>query len=167
MKKILRFSFLMMLFVSLMSVAAHKFYVSIYQVNYAQEKKMIQITSRIFVDDLNTILKEKYKKRTLLGETSESPEDVVLMKKYLTENFILKVNGQPKTINYLSKEMEGNVLICYYNIKDVSKIKTLEIQSTVLLDFTDEQQNIVHTSIYDKKQSFLFTSGNVKGMLKI
>lgn len=167
MKKFLRFCFLILLFVSLLSVTAHKFYVSIYQVDYAQEKKMLQITSRIFVDDLNTVLKEKYKKKTLLGEASESPEDLILMKKYLTENFIIKVNGQPKTINYLSKEMEGNVLICYYNIKDVSKIKTLEIQNTVLLDFTDEQQNIVHTKVYDKKQSFLFTSGNVKGMLKI
>ena len=167
MKKIARFSFLIILFVMLASATIHKFYVSIYQVNYAQDKKMIQITSRIFVDDLNSILKEKYKKRTLLGEAKESAEDVALMKKYLADNFILKVNGQPKAINYLSKEMEGNVLICYYNIKDISKIKTLEIQNTVLLDFTDEQQNIVHTSIYDKKQSFLFTSGNVKGMLKI
>lgn len=167
MKKILRFSFLTLLLASLMSVMVHKFYVSIYQVNYAQDKKMIQITSRIFVDDLNAILKEKYNKRTLLGETKESVEDIALMKKYLAENFILKLNGQVKPIHFLSKEMEGNVLICYYNIKDVSKIKSLEIQSTVLLDFTDEQQNIVHTSIYDKKQSFLFTSGNVKGMLKI
>lgn len=150
-----------------MSFAAHKFYVAIYQVNYAQDKKMIQITSRIFVDDLNSILKEKYKKRTLLGEASESVDDVALMKKYLAENFVLKVNGQTKVVNFLSKEMEGNVLICYYNVKDVSKIKTLEIQNTVLLDFTNEQQNIVHTKIYEKKQSFLFTSENVKGMLKV
>lgn len=167
MKKVFRFSFLIVLLVALMSVTVHKFYVSIYQVNYAQEKKMLQITSRIFVDDLNSILKDKYNKKTLLGETNESADDVVLMKKYLTENFILKVNGQVKPVHFLSKEMEGNVLICYYNIKDISKIKTLEIQNTVLLDFTDEQQNIVHTSIYDKKQSFLFTSGNVKGMLKV
>lgn len=167
MKKILRLLFLMMFFTSIMSFVAHKFYVAIYQVNYAQDKKMIQITSRIFVDDLNSILKEKYKKRTLLGEASESVDDVVLMKKYLAENFVLKVNGQTKAVNFLSKEMEGNVLICYYNVKDVSKIKTLEIQNTVLLDFTNEQQNIVHTKIYEKKQSFLFTSENVKGMLKI
>lgn len=167
MKKILRILFLMMFFASIMSFAAHKFYVAIYQVNYAPDKKMIQITSRIFVDDLNSILKEKYKKSTLLGEASESVDDVVLMKKYLAENFVLKVNGQTKVVNFLSKEMEGNVLICYYNVKDVSKIKTLEIQNTVLLDFTNEQQNIVHTKIYEKKQSFLFTSENVKGMLKI
>ncbi|SHI76035.1 DUF6702 family protein [Flavobacterium terrae] len=167
MKKILRILFLMMFFASIMSFAAHKFYVAIYQVNYAQDKKMIQITSRIFVDDLNSILKEKYKKRTLLGEASESVDDVALMKKYLAENFVLKVNGQTKVVNFLSKEMEGNVLICYYNVKDVSKIKTLEIQNTVLLDFTNEQQNIVHTKIYEKKQSFLFTSENVKGMLKV
>ncbi len=157
----------MLFFISLTSLVAHKFYVAIYQVNYAQDKKMLQITSRIFVDDLNSILKEKFKKKTLLGESNESAEDITLMKRYLAENFVLKVNGQSKTVNYLSKEMEGNVLICYFNVKDISKIKTIEIQNTILLDFSAEQQNIVHTKIYDKKQSFLITSENVKGMLKI
>ncbi len=167
MKKLFRIFFLMLFFISLTSLVAHKFYVAIYQVNYAQDKKMLQITSRIFVDDLNSILKEKFKKKTLLGESNESAEDITLMKRYLAENFVLKVNGQSKTVNYLSKEMEGNVLICYFNVKDIPKIKNIEIQNTILLDFSAEQQNIVHTKIYDKKQSFLFTSENVKGMLKI
>jgi hypothetical protein len=62
--------------------------------------------------------------------------------------------------------MEGNVLICYYNVKDIPKIKTLEIHNSVLHDFVDEQQNIIQTTLYGKKQSLLFTPGNAKGLLK-
>jgi hypothetical protein len=166
MKKIISNLCLVALLFGISAFGIHKFYVSIYQVNYAQEKKMLQITSRIFVDDLNTILHAKYNQKTALGEKNESPEDVSLMKKYILENFSVKINGQPKPINYLSKEMEGNVLICYYNVKEIPKIKTLEIQNSVLLDLNDEQQNIIQTNIYHKKQSLLFTVGNAKGMLK-
>jgi len=88
------------------------------------------------------------------------------MKKYILEHFTIKVNGQQKTINYLSKEFDGNVVICYYNAKDISKIKSLEVQNTVLFDLNDEQQNIIQTNINGKKQNLLLTVENVKGLLK-
>ena len=164
-KKILN-TFIGLFFLMLMSFGVHKFYVSIYQINYAPEKKMLQITSRIFIDDLNEILHKKYNKKTFIGESNEAPEDVVLMKKYILEHFSIKVNGQQKAINYLSKELEGNVVICYYNVKEISKIKTLEIQNTALFDLNSEQQNIIQTNFNGNKQSLLLTNDNIKGMLK-
>jgi signal peptidase I len=166
MKKTILYALFGLFFLTLTAFSVHKFYVSIYQINYASEKKMLQITSRIFVDDLNDVLRKKFNKKTHLGEENESPDDVILMKKYLLGNFFIKVNGQQKSINYLSKEFEGNVIICYYNIKDVSKIKTLEVQNKVLLDLNSEQQNIIQTTIYGKKQNLLLTNENTKGMLK-
>lgn len=167
MKKCIKISLLTFLIVGFSSFALHKFYVSIYQINYAPEKKMLQITSRIFVDDLNKTLAEKYKTKVNLGEKEESSQDVEFMKKYILENFRVAINGKPKTIHFVSKEMEGNVLICYYNVKEIPKIKTLEIVNSVLLEFNEEQQNIVHTSISGNKKSFLFSGSNAKGLLKI
>ncbi|MEO8516272.1 MAG: DUF6702 family protein [Flavobacterium sp.] len=165
MKKSVYISFIIVLFVGLSSFVLHKFYVSIYQINYAQEKKMLQITSRIFVDDLNNVLYRKYGVKTFLGEKNESQNDIVLMKKYLLEHFTIKVNGQSKVINYVTKEMEGNVVIGYYTVKEISKIKSLEIQNTALFDLNAEQQNIIQTTIYNKKQNLLLTPENVKGLL--
>jgi hypothetical protein len=162
MKKTIAF---LLLFFVLTGFSMHKFYVSIYQIDYAQDKSMLQITSRIFVDDLNAVLKSKFNKETHLGAANESEEDVVLMKKYLLEKFSIKVNGNPKAINYLSKELEANVLICYYNIKEIKKIKSIEIQNTALFELNSEQQNIIQTNIYKKKKNLLLTSDNVKGLL--
>ena len=150
----------------LTSFVAHKFYVSIYQINYVPEKKMVQITSRIFTDDLNTVLNKKFIRKTHVGETKESDEDILLMKKYILENVSIKVNNKLQTINYLSKEMEGNVVICYFNIKNISKIKTFEIQNTALLELNEEQQNIMQLNIFNKKENILFTINNVKTLLK-
>ena len=166
MKKSILYTLLFLSIISLSSFAMHKFYVSIYQVNFNQKKQMLEITSRIFIDDLNDVLKTKYNQKTHIGEPNEMPQDLVLMKKYVLDNFSVKINGQQKTINYLSKELEGNVVICYYNVKEISKIKTLEIQNTTLFDLNSDQQNIIQTIIYSKKQSLLLTPDNVKGLLK-
>lgn len=166
MKKTIVYLFLGVFFLSLTSFGIHKFYVAVYQINYAPEKEMLQITSRIFLDDLNKALEKKYSKKLSLGSDKESAEDLILLKKYLSEHFTIKVNGQPRPVNLLSKEVEGDVLVCYSRIKDVSKLKSLEIYNTVLIDWDSEQQNITHITVAGTKQSFLFTASSTQRMLK-
>jgi hypothetical protein len=167
MKNKLIYPLIGVLFLALSSFAFHKFYMGVFQVNYAAEKKMIQITSRIFIDDLNSGMEKKYHKKTFIGTEKETPEDLELFKKYLSENFAIKINGQSKPITFLSKEVEaGDVLVCYSRIKEVEKFKNLEILNTILVDWNAEQQNITHISAFGTKKSVLFTESSRKEVLK-
>lgn len=156
----------LVLFVSLSSMTVHKFYTSIYQINYVPQKKMIQITSRIFIDDFNDALEKRFHTKSYIGTDKETPQDEMAMKKYLSEKFYLKVNGVLKPIDFRSKEMESNVLICYFRITEVSKITKLEIENSALTELNSDQQNIIQANISGEKKSLLLTSENFKGMLK-
>ena len=166
MNKFVKITVIFLLFFSLTAMSVHKFYVSIYQINYVPQKKMIQITSRIFIDDMNNALEKKYHKKTFVGTDRETADDVVLMKKYLAEKFVLKLNGSAKPMNFLSKEVEANVIVCYFSIKEVSKINSLSIENSALLEVNEEQQNIIQANISGEKESLLLTSDNFKGVLK-
>ena len=167
MKNKLIYGLIGILFISLSAFTFHKFYMGIFQVNYAAEKKMVQITSRIFIDDLNNGLEKKYHKKTFVGTEKETQADVDLLKKYLADNFSIKINGQSKPITFLSKEVEaGDVLVCYSRIKDIDKFKTIEISNSVLVDWNAEQQNITHISAFGTKKSVLFTESSRKEVLK-
>ncbi len=166
MKRLLNISFLTVLFFGLTAISAHRFYSAIYQINFVPKKKMIQITTRIFADDLNEALKKQYSKRTFIGSEKETPEDIELMKKYLSEKFKLTVNGQPKVFEFLSQENENNVLICYLRIKDISKINSLKIENSILTELYPEQQNIIQFNNAGEKKSLLLTSSTKYGMLK-
>ncbi|RYJ52783.1 hypothetical protein DR871_001645 [Flavobacterium petrolei] len=166
MKKTILITFFGLLFLTLTSFGVHKFYVALYQVNYAPEKKMLQITTRIFVDDLNIAVGKKYSKKINLGSENESVDDINFLKKYFSEKFYIKVNGQTKSIHFLSKEMEGDVLICYFSIKEIQKINSLEIYNAVITEGNSEQQNIMHFNVSGVKNTLLFTESTSKGMLK-
>lgn len=166
MKKFAKITVIFLLFFSLTAMSVHKFYVSIYQINYVPQKKMIQITSRIFIDDMNDALEKKYHKKTFVGTDRETADDVVLMKKYLAEKFVLKLNGSAKPMNFLSKEVEANVIVSYFSIKEVSKINSLSIENSALLEVNEEQQNIIQANISGEKESLLLTSDNFRGVLK-
>lgn len=166
MKKFLLITFFGLLTVGVSSFSIHKFYVSLFQVDYAPEKKMLQITSRIFIDDLNNAMDKKYGKKIQLGSENETDADLLLFKKYFNEKFTVKVNGQLKPVQFLSKEMEGDVLICYFKIKDIHKIESLEIYNALITDGNSEQQNIMHFSILGVKNTLLFTESSPKGVIK-
>lgn len=167
MKNKLVYCWIVILFFLLSAFTFHKFYMGVFQVNYVAEKKMIQITSRIFIDDLTNGIEKKYHTKTFIGTEKETAADIDLLKKYLSENFIIKINGQTKPITFLSKEVESNdVLVCYSRIKDIDKFKTLEISNTVLTDWNAEQQNITHISAFGIKKSVLFTESSRKEVLK-
>jgi hypothetical protein len=166
MKKTILITFFGILFLTLTSFSINKFYVALYQVNYAPEKKMLQITTRIFIDDLNNAVGKKYSKKINLGAENESVDDVNFLKKYFSEKFYIKVNGQTKPILFLSKEMEGDVLICYFSMKEIQKINSLEIYNAVITEGNSEQQNIMHFNVSGVKNTLLFTESTSKGMLK-
>jgi len=139
---------------------------AIFQVNYTPEKKMLQITSRIFVDDLNLALEKKYGKKVYLGSEKESADDQGVLKKYFSENLQIKVNGQSKPVVFLSKELDGDVLICYCRVTDIAKLHSAEITNTLLTHWNSEQQNILHFTAFGEKKTVLFTSSNKTEVLK-
>lgn len=165
MKKIITILAISIFCVTLTSMSLHKFYVSVNQIDFVPKKKALEITSRIFIDDLDLALEKKFKKKIYLATSKEASDSKELLQKYFNEKFSIKVNGQEKKIIFLGKEVEENVLICYFNIKDVSKVTSLEIKNTVLMELY-EQQHIFHTAVLGQKQSVLLTNGNTIGVLK-
>jgi hypothetical protein len=157
MKKPVAIALLLLLCFGLVSTASHKFYVAIFQVKHVPEKKMIQITARIFTDDLNNALQKKYKQPFHLGEKEEAPEELALMKQYIADNFKVDVNRQRKPLVFISKEIENNVLVCYFKITDVPKIGDLSVTNTILFDFVTEQQNIIQITVGSEKENMLLT----------
>ena len=166
MKRTFKFPLFILIFLLLTSAGYHRFYTSIFQINYVPQKKMVQITTRIFIDDFNDALKKQYHKTTFLGTDKETQDDINLMKKYLSEKLKLTVNGKLETLNYLSKEKENNVLICYFKINDVLKLKSLEIENSTLTEVHPEQQNIIQFNDNGSKSSLLLSGKTTNGTLK-
>lgn len=143
----------------------HKFYVSVTQVDYIQEKEEVQITSRIFIDDLERLIRERYDESITLASENESGLAEVYIEKYLKEKIGFVINGEPMKMNYLGKEYEDDIAICYLEISGIEAIRSIEITNSVLFDLFEEQQNVIRTKINSKKKSFILVQGNDKGLL--
>lgn len=166
MKKFFQYALPVLLLVMLCSFVVHKFYVGIYQVNYVAKKKEIQVTARLFVDDLEKALEAKHKKKIYLSTPKEIAETNGFIKSYLSEKMQIKINSSVKSLKFLGKETEDNVLICYLTTPVPEKINAIEIVNSVLTEIFPEQQNIVHININGNKKSLLLTDSEPEGSLE-
>jgi hypothetical protein len=166
MKKAGAYILLLFLAITLTSAAAHKFYVSVFQLEYAPAKKQLQITSRVFIDDLDAALTKKYGKKLYLCTAKEIPEATGYLKQYFAEKMHVKINGVAKTLVYKTRETEDDVLLCYFTVPADAAIKTLQVDNTFLLDAYSEQQNIIHAKINGSKKSLLLTNDTPSGTIE-
>ena len=163
--KRLKFAFILILFPVLAFTTAHKYYVSVTQIEYVKEKESVQIISRIFIDDFEKLLRERYDENITLGVKDELSTIDLYIERYLNEKLKIDINGQASKLIYLGKEYEDDIVFCYMEIEKITNIKSFQISNKILLDMFEEQENIVRTNINGKRKSFIFKKGNDKGML--
>lgn len=164
--KFSRILLLLLLVTGLRSMGLHKFYVAVFQLNHVPEKNVVQMTSRLFIDDIEVALNTKYKKKFYLGSSRELPEADKYLKEYLDEKIQVKINGVAEKIKFLGRELEDDILICYYTIPAGKAITSIEMSNKTLFDYFPGQQNIIHTNINRNKKSLLLTNDKPAGTLK-
>ncbi|SFN91286.1 hypothetical protein SAMN04487989_10644 [Bizionia echini] len=163
--KLIKYLFVLAV-VSLMAfTSAHKYYVSITQVEYVKNKQSVQIITRIFVDDLERLIRMRYDETVTLAAIDESEKVNGYIEKYIGEKMIITINGKQSNMKFLGKEYENDIVYCYFEIEQVASIQSFEIQNQVLFDVFPEQKNIVRTEINDESKSFILIKQNDKGLL--
>lgn len=167
----LRSQFLILiLFFSLTSFAvAHKFYVSVTHIRYSENEETLQVTTRIFIDDLEAVLLERYGVKTALATENEADFADEYIGKYLQHKMVFTVNGAAVPYTFLGKEYDTDIAICYIEIPvgPLEAIDQIEIRNEILMDMFEEQQNVVHFRIGDKRRSFVLLRERNSGMLNL
>ena len=162
----IKLSLVVILFSFLSAFTLHKFYVGVFQIDYFKEKKAVQITARLFIDDLEKVLYKKHNKHIYITTKDEIAEANTLIANYLSEKLKIKINNKSQSLQFLTKEQEDNIVICYLKIPFKDNIKDLEITNTVLSDIFKEQQNLVHLNLNSNKKTLLFTNTETNQKLK-
>lgn len=162
----LLFLFLLPLFAF---TTAHKFYVSVTTINYSEKDDALQVTTRIFIDDLEKVLEERYDIKAGLATEEESEVANEYIEKYLRTKFLIKIDGEKRDYTYLGKKYDNDVIVCYLEVPGLGleDTKSIEVQNELLTDLFEEQQNVVHLKINGKKKSFVLVRDNNKGMLNL
>ncbi|MEQ8414586.1 MAG: hypothetical protein RIB71_08960 [Imperialibacter sp.] len=145
---------------------AHPFHVSVCDVEFNDKTKALEISQRIFLDDLEEALRKKSGWTTLdVVNPSDKKRFDALMKEFVIENLSIEINNKPVKLSYLGHEMESDAIWCYLEVTGVNNLTTIGVENSVLIDTFPDQVNLVHVKKEGKIRSLKLYRDNIKGSI--
>ena len=140
----------------------HPYYVSVVDIKYDAKQSSLQISARMFTNDLEESLKKITKKDIdILNPKNKSEVDSVLFA-YIKQRLHISVNSKNQPLQYIGYEKEEESIWVYLEIKKVAKPKKFNIETKLLYDYLAGQINIVHAEINGVKKSSKVTNPESK-----
>ncbi len=139
---------------------------SVSDIKYKEDKKAIQISIRIFLDDLELGL-QAYTGNEKLDITAQENWEFVEknIKPYLLERIKLwDEKSRPYEINFIGAEIEEDVMWAYLEIEKVKKLKQVKVHISVLHEVWSDQENLVHFRAFDDVKSARLYKGEDTGV---
>jgi hypothetical protein len=105
----------------------HEYYVSVTEIEYVKEQRSLQLISRIFIDDIEKLLRERYDESISLTDKVEKSTVNYYIEKYLKEKITIRIDDNKQQLNFIGKEYEELRLKLNRRIKVLSLLmKTLQ-----------------------------------------
>lgn len=139
--------------------SVHKFYLSNTYIEFNAQNRSIEITSKIFTDDLeHAIEKQCYRYFSLNPQT---PEVFELVKKYIAEKLSVQVGGRNVVLNFLGYNVDNDMTTLFLegNYFDPNQVV---VTNTILLELFADQQNIVEVKWNGQSKREYFTNGKTQ-----
>jgi hypothetical protein len=120
----------------------HPFYMSVTQIEMFANKPM-QVTCRIFTDDLEAALKSDFKKSIDLTHPTNINLADSCLKLYINNKLLIKTDNVLMPLTYLGYEITDDATTIYLESYAGFK-RNVWVKNTILLNRLKEQLNIVH-----------------------
>jgi hypothetical protein len=141
--------------------AGHKFYVSITQVDINIESHKLEISARIFTEDLEAAMLAETGQKLRLGSDHEFPKADSLLFEYLMANLAFSQDGAHPGLVFIGKEIEADVTWIYAESREaIATEKPVTIRNEFLFEKFPDQKNLVNLKFGKQTSSQIHTKGH-------
>lgn len=131
----------------------HPFYVSVTEMNFNPKTNNLEISCKLFVDDLQLALIKNYKRQIDLLNTKQEADNSKFLNDYLSKHLAINVDSKIAGIKFIGFEVESESIYCYFEATNIPSPQKVVITNNILQDYKDEQVNIMHVVVKGNRKS--------------
>ena len=159
----------------------HPYYVSLINMYWNDQTRTYQVSIRLFWDDLENALEERYGEKTYLATEWEVEQANEWIFEYLEEHTriwavseqasqqasgeavsdeaSLQANNQPLSWTWIGREDEMDVAWCYLESEQIDDPKAIELNVSIFHELFRTQTNIIYLKLDEEDKNMLFRRG--------
>ena len=131
----------------------HPFYVSVTEINHNPKEQTLEVSCKMFSEDLEDILKKNYKTAVDLTAQKQQQQNEKMIQDYISKHLAIQANGKALKLNFIGFEKEAESVYCYFETEKINGVKKLDVTDSILQDFSDKQINIIHVVVNNNRKS--------------
>ena len=131
----------------------HPFYVSVTEVNHNARSQEVEVSCRIFYDDLERTLEKQYHTRVDIVKPADKSKVNQLLNDYIKKHLIIKADGKQLALSYVGYEIQEDAAWTYFEVKGINKVKKFEVHDDLLFTEHPEQINMLHVTVGGQRKS--------------
>lgn len=132
----------------------HPFYVSVTEINHNAAEKTLEISNKVFADDLEEVLKKNYRVTVDLSNAAQQAQNNKIVADYFLKHVAITADGRTSQLTYLGFEKDKESVYCYFEVNNVTSLKKIELTNSILQDLNDKQINIMHVVVGGTRKSY-------------
>ena len=121
----------------------HPIFVSVTEIAHNTKENTLEISCKIFTDDLETTLRKKYKTKVDLLDASFKNVMGPMINDYIQKHLSITSNSTKSILQFVGFEQQEEGIITYFEVKNVTKVDKLEIVNNILSDSSCEVRYIL------------------------
>ena len=123
---------------------AHKYYFSLTEIKANTSSKTLSVSSKLFIDDLESALQKANKIKFDLNKSTDNKEVQNAVFNYINSHLQIYLDGKMVPLNLVGFETENEVVWIYLESKLNNKeFKSTKIINSILYDFSADQTNLI------------------------
>ncbi|WP_018612630.1 DUF6702 family protein [Segetibacter koreensis] len=133
--------------------AYHPFYVSVTEMLLNSKTKSLEISCKMFAEDIEDVLKQNYKVPVDLGNDKMQAQNNKLINDYVLKHLSINLDARTTALKFVGFEKDNESVYCYYEVMNVPAIRKITVNNTILQDYKQEQINIMHVIVNGNRKS--------------
>lgn len=132
----------------------HPFFVSVIEMNHNAKEKSVEVSIRIFTDDLEATLKKVNNSKVDLLNPNNKVNNDKLIVEYIRQKMAIKIDTKLVVLEYVGYEIKKESVWIYFEIDNIASIKKVDVNCNLLYDFEKKQINIFNVKANGKEESY-------------
>ncbi|CAL1520043.1 hypothetical protein MMC2321_03798 [Chitinophaga sp. MM2321] len=133
--------------------AMHPFYVSVTEITHNAAKKELEVSCRIFADDLENTLKAQYKASFDITKPANRAQVEGYIAEYLSRHLQITLDGKNIPLHFIGYKIEEDAVWSFLEATQVPAPKKVAIKNDLLYAQHPSQINMMHVLIGGVRKS--------------
>jgi hypothetical protein len=146
----------------LLNSAFHPFHLSVTDLKYNSSERTLEISTKLFINDLEEAIKRKFGKKLDLFLHADDAESKNLLNQYIQQNLQISLDNKNISFTLLGSEREDNALWVYLETPVVAAPSKVSLSNNLLFDLFEDQTNIIHFDLNGQRKSKKLNAPNGK-----